>query len=117
MYKQTRYGLQLRYQFKFKLRLSRANGRVVDFCHRFDPLRHVLMPRRAASSAAPAFPVHNPPIHAPLFEGDSDDDGDHNEPLAAVLISPVKARAAKRGITNKSDREVWDLPDSEIIGA
>jgi hypothetical protein len=56
-----------------------------------------------------------------LFEGDSDDDLDHNdlEPLAlaAVLISPVKARAAKRGIANKSDLEVWDLPDSEIIGA
>lgn len=79
------------------------------------------MPRRAASSAAPAAApaifIRNPPIHVPLFEGDSDDDGDHIGPLAAVLISPVKARAAKRGIANKSDLEVWDLPDSEIIGA
>ena len=75
------------------------------------------MPRRAAKSTAPAFPVHDSPIR------DSDDDRDHtgnnsdSEPLAAVLISPVKARAAKRGIANKSDLEVWDLPDNEIIGA
>ena len=81
------------------------------------------MPRRVASSAAPAaapiFPVHNPPVHAPLFERDSDDDLEdliEPGPLAAGLISPVKAQAAKRGITNKSDLEVWDLPDSEIIG-
>jgi hypothetical protein len=99
-------------------------GVIAGFCQHFDPLHHVLMPRRAASSAAPAaapaIPIRNLPIHAPLFEGDSesDDDGNHtgNEPLAAVLISPVKARAAKRGIANKSDLEVWDLPDSEIIG-
>jgi hypothetical protein len=78
-------------------------------------------PRRAARgagpAAGPAIFIRNPPIHLPLFEGDSDDDGDLNEPLAAVLISPVKARAAKRGIANKTDLEVWDLPDSEIIGA
>jgi hypothetical protein len=93
-------------------------------CH-FDPLHHIPMPRRAASSAAPAFapaiPIREPPIHAPLFEGDFDDDHhdgvnrDHDEP--AVLISPVKARAAKRGIANKTDLEVLDLPDTEIIGA
>ena len=74
-------------------------------------------PRKAARGAAPAIFVRNPPIHLPLFEGDSDDDRDLNEPPAAVLISPVKARAAKRGIANKTDLEVWDLPDSEIIGA
>lgn len=78
------------------------------------------MPQRAASSAAPAaapaIPIRDPPTYAPLFEGDSDDDGDHTGNIPAVLISPVKARAAERGLANKSDLEIWDLPDSEIIG-
>ena len=81
------------------------------------------MSQRVASTAvlaaAPIFPVCNPPIHAPLFERDSDDDSEdliEPGPLAAVLISPVKAQAVKRGIANMSDLEVWDLPDSEIIG-
>ena len=79
------------------------------------------MPWRAASSAAPAAVPANhvcdPPIYAPLFEGDSDDNGDHNTVnTPAVLISPVKAQAVKQGIANKHDIEVWDLPDSKIIG-
>jgi hypothetical protein len=45
---------------------------------------------------------------------DSDSDVDQLEP--AVLISPVKAQAMKQGIANKSDVEVWSLPDKEIIG-
>jgi hypothetical protein len=45
---------------------------------------------------------------------DSDSDVDQLEP--AILISPVKAWATKRGIANKSDVEVWSLPDKEIIG-
>ena len=79
------------------------------------------MPRRAASSAVPAavpaIHVRDPPIHAPLFEGDSDDDGHHNTVnTLAVLISPIKAQAVKQEIANKHDIEVWDLPDSKIIG-
>jgi hypothetical protein len=78
------------------------------------------MPRRAAASAAPAaapaIHVRGPPIHAPLFDSDSDGDGAHNDSEPAILISPVKARAAKQGIANKRDLEVWNLPDSEIIG-
>ena len=57
------------------------------------------MSQRVASTAvlaaAPIFPVCNPPIHAPLFERDSDDDSEdliEPGPLAAVLISPVKAK-------------------------
>ena len=114
-----RANLIINYLIQIQTPLIARASCVIGFCHRFDPLHHVLMPRRAASSAAPAAApaifTRNSPIHTSLFEGDSDD-GNHNEPLAAVLISPVKARAAKRGIANKSDLEVWDLPDSEIIG-
>ena len=34
----------------------------------------------------------------------------------AVLISPIKARAAKKTIVSKTDVEVWSLPDQEIVG-
>jgi hypothetical protein len=71
------------------------------------------MPRRPTAAAVPPEPT------VPLFDGDSDNDA--NQPPQgpqgpAVLISPMKARAAKRGIVNKTDKEVWGLPDSEIIG-
>jgi hypothetical protein len=33
-----------------------------------------------------------------------------------LLISPVKAQAAKQGIANKSDKDVWSLLDNDIIG-
>ena len=75
-------------------------------------LQLVSMPRRLTTAgntaAAAASTVPNP---------NRDSDNDTDEPAApAVLISPIKARAAKRGIANKTDKEVWGLPDSEIIG-
>ncbi len=79
------------------------------------------MPRRTAiPSALPAVQ------QLVLSDGDSDDntdkqhqleaDQDQPSPGPAILISPVKARAAKRGIAGKSNSEVWELSDSEIIG-
>ncbi|KAF8241114.1 hypothetical protein L208DRAFT_1192633, partial [Tricholoma matsutake] len=44
-------------------------------------------------------------------------DTDSSQPGPAILISPVKARAAKRGITNKSNKDVWSLQDNDIIEA
>jgi hypothetical protein len=73
--------------------------------------------------AAPSVPAAAAPPTAPalqrahLFEGvqvDSDSDSSQSGP--AILISPVKAQAAKRGIVNKSDKDVWSLPDNDIIG-
>jgi len=65
--------------------------------------------------AAPSFPAAFAPPTAPaLVPADSDSDSSQDGP--AVLISPVKARAAKRGIANKSDKDVWNLPDNDIIG-
>ena len=65
--------------------------------------------------AAPSFPAAFAPPTAPaLVPVDSDSDSSQAGP--AVLISPVKARAAKRGIANKSDKDVWNLPDNDIIG-
>lgn len=65
--------------------------------------------------AAPSFPAAFAPPTAPaLVPTDSDSDSSQAGP--AVLISPVKARAAKRGIANKSDKDVWSLPDNDIIG-
>jgi hypothetical protein len=76
------------------------------------------MPRRPPAASVPpaAVPLAVPAVQrAPLFEGvQPDSDSDSGPP--AVLISPVKARAAKRGIANKTDLEVWSLPDTEIIG-
>jgi hypothetical protein len=64
--------------------------------------------------AAATAPVTPEPAQQ-LFEGDSEPDVDLPD-QPAVLISPVKARAAKQGIVNKSDAEVWGLSDNEIIG-
>ena len=65
--------------------------------------------------AAPSFPAAFAPPTAPaLVPADSDSDSSQAGP--AVLISPVKARAGKRGISNKSDKDVWSLPDNDIIG-
>ena len=71
-------------------------------------------PTTASAIAQPVFPAVHPGQPIGLFEGDSDSDTDQLAP--AVLISPVKARAAKRGIASKNDVAVWDLPDHEIIG-
>jgi len=82
------------------------------------------MPRRTAiPSALPAVQ------QLVLSDGDSDDnmdkqhqleaesaDQDQPSPGPAILISPVKARAAKWEIAGKSNSEVWELSDSEIIG-
>ncbi|KAF8225378.1 hypothetical protein L208DRAFT_428347 [Tricholoma matsutake] len=35
----------------------------------------------------------------------------------AVLISHIKAQAAKKTIVSKTDVEVWSLPDQEIVEA
>jgi hypothetical protein len=45
-----------------------------------------------------------------------DSDSDISQTGPAILISPVKARTAKQGIANKSDKDVWSLPDNDIIG-
>jgi hypothetical protein len=71
------------------------------------------MPRRPAiTHAIPAVQL------IPLSDGDSDnnteDQADQDQP--PILISLVKARAPKQGIVNKSNIEVWDLLDIEIIG-
>jgi hypothetical protein len=76
---------------------------------RFDIIQ---MPQRPA---APSFPVAVAPTTAPaLVQVDSDSDS--SQPGPAVLISPVKAGAAKQGIANKSDKDVWSLLDNDIIG-
>ena len=73
------------------------------------------MPRRPAAPSAPAAVAPpTPPALVQDFQVDSDSDS--SQPGPAVLISPVKARAAKRGIANKSDKDVWSLPDNDIIG-
>ena len=65
--------------------------------------------------AAPSFPAAFAPPTAPaLVPADSDSDSSQAGP--AILISPVKAWAVKRGIANKSDKDVWSLPDNDIIG-
>ena len=45
-----------------------------------------------------------------------DSDSDSIQPGPAILVSPVTARAAKWGIANKSNKDVWSLPDNKIIG-
>ena len=47
-------------------------------------------------------------------EPDEQPDMDFEQP--AILISPIKARAAKKTVASKTDLEVWSLPDQEIIG-
>jgi hypothetical protein len=65
--------------------------------------------------AAPSFPAAFALPTAPaLVPADSDSDSSQAGP--AILISPVKARAVKQGIANKSDKDVWSLPDNDIIG-
>ena len=65
------------------------------------------MPRRPANtSTIPAVQQQ-----VPLSDGDSNDNNDlsqdqADQPGPAVLISPVKACAAKREIVNKSNIEV-----------
>ena len=61
----------------------------------------------AANSLADARPTA-----LSLVESSSKTDLD----LPAVLISPIKARAAKKSVVNKTDTEVWHLSDHEIIG-
>lgn len=70
------------------------------------------MPRNPAAPSVPASVT--PPTVPALLQVDSDSDISQTGP--AILISPVKARAAKRGIANKSDKDVWSLPDNDIIG-
>ena len=70
------------------------------------------MPQRPAGASFPAAVA--PPTAPALVQVDSDSDS--SQPGPAILISPVKARAAKRGIANKSDKDVWSLPDNDIIG-
>jgi hypothetical protein len=65
-------------------------------------------PRTAASGAAAPEPAQ------PLFEDSDSDTPQLDQP--AVLISPIKARAARRDTASKTDIEVWDLSDNEIIG-
>ena len=65
--------------------------------------------------AAPSFPAAFAPPTAPaLVQVDSDSDS--SQPGPAILTSPVKAQAVKWGIANKSDKDVWNLPDNDIIG-
>jgi hypothetical protein len=70
------------------------------------------MPQRPA---APNFPTAAAPPTAPALV-QVDYDSDSSQPGPAIPISPVKARAVKRGIANKSDKDVWSLPDNDIIG-
>ena len=70
------------------------------------------MPQRPAAPSVPA--AFAPPTAPALVQVDSDSDS--SQPGPAILISPVKAWAAKRGIANKSDKDVWSLPDNDIIG-
>ena len=49
----------------------------------------------------------------------SSDEEDSSVPVAPVQFSPVKQRQRREAnieIANKTDHEVWDLPDNEIIG-
>ncbi|KAF8225694.1 hypothetical protein L208DRAFT_1305289, partial [Tricholoma matsutake] len=71
------------------------------------------MPRRPAAPSVPAAVA--PPTAPALIQVDSDSDS--SQPGPAILISPVKAQAAKQGIANKSDKDVWSLPDNDIIEA
>jgi hypothetical protein len=70
------------------------------------------MPQRPAT---PSLPIAAAPPTTPT-PVQVDSDSDSSQPRPAILISPVKARAAKRGIANKSDKDVWSLPDNDIIG-
>jgi hypothetical protein len=73
------------------------------------------MPRRHAAPSAPAA-VPPPTASALVLDFQVDSDGDSSQPGPAIHISPVKARAVKQGIANKSDKDVWSLPYNDIIG-
>ena len=62
------------------------------------------------------FPAARRVTSAQLNAETSDEDSDTDSAIPAVLISPVKARAAKKTIVGKTDAEVWSLTDGEIIG-
>jgi hypothetical protein len=63
------------------------------------------------------FPAARRVTSAQLTAETSAEDSDTTDSATpAVLISPVKARAAKKTIVGKTDAEVWSLSDSEIIG-
>ena len=83
----------------------------LSYCQRFFAPFTMPCPRaprqQAGSRPAPARPATPPP---------PSDQSDEDEDAPAVLISPVKARAAKKNIVSKTDIEVWPLPDAEIIG-
>jgi len=61
------------------------------------------------------FPAARRVTSAQLTAETSTEDSDTESATPAVLISPVKARAAKKTIVGKTDAEVWSLSDSEII--
>jgi hypothetical protein len=70
------------------------------------------MPQRPA---APSFPAAVAlPTASALVQVDSDSDS--SQPRPAILISPVKAQGAKQKIANKSNKDIWSLPDNDIIG-
>jgi hypothetical protein len=73
------------------------------------PLLNTTMPRRGRGAAVAARPPTT------LLPPDSDSEElDLTRP--AVIESPVKARAVKKGIKAKPDLAVWDLSDKAIIG-
>jgi hypothetical protein len=67
-------------------------------------------PRRGRGAAAAARPLTPEPPSEPESESEPDPTG------PAVIVSPVKARKAKRGIAAQSDIAVWGQTDKAIIG-
>jgi hypothetical protein len=74
-----------------------------------------MAPQRGRGAAAAAVAARAPTAPPP----DSDSEPEVQDPPTgpAVIESPVKARAAKKGIAAKSDATVWALPDQTIIGS
>jgi hypothetical protein len=62
------------------------------------------------------FPAARRVTSAQLTTETSTEDSDTDSATPTVLISLVKARAAKKTIVGKTDAKVWSLSDSEIIG-
>jgi hypothetical protein len=62
------------------------------------------------------FPATRRVTSAQLTAQTSTEDSDSDSATPAVLISPVKAHAAKKTIVGKMDAEVWSLSEGEIIG-
>jgi hypothetical protein len=69
------------------------------------------MPPRSRNLTVTQRTASNP--RPPQSDGD---DSDVDSRDAPVLISPVKARAARKGIANKPDHKVMQLSDKEILG-